>query len=222
MCYEIHCFFPPKEKVYTFINTYLQVIIYGHLSSILRPSIADVAWSTSVQTKKKKFEFLKEIKNAFGFISPHPAHFSLPLPLTSLSVPTTPTRSDQMPPASRRLSLSPSVAPLSLPLHRVSLSHSSERSLATHLGRKERCSPATQGVLFSDNPNGNTCFSVWVFFFILFGYVGEGIIVGFVMFWCLVFSGSNHSADLAMAKTSFKLEHLLGSFSFSFLFFFFL
>jgi hypothetical protein len=53
--------------------------------------------------------------------------------------------------------------PLS-PLHLVSLSHSSERSSATHLGRKECCSPATQGVLFSGNPNGNKCFSVLVFF----------------------------------------------------------
>lgn len=38
--------------------------------------------------------------------------------------------------------------------------------------------------------------------------------MGFVMFRCLVFSGSNRSAGLAMAKTSFKLEHPLGSFSF--------
>jgi hypothetical protein len=43
--------------------------------------------------------------------------------------------------------------------------------------------------------------------------------VGFVMFRCLVFSRSNRSADLAMAKTPFKLKHPLGSFFF-FLFFF--
>jgi hypothetical protein len=40
--------------------------------------------------------------------------------------------------------------------------------------------------------------------------------VGFVMFRCLVFSGSNRSANLTMAETSFKLEHPLGSFSFPF------
>jgi hypothetical protein len=53
------------------------------------------------------------------------------------------------------------------PPSRLSLSHSNERSPATHPGRKERylvsCSPVTQGVLFSGDPNGNTCFSVWVF-----------------------------------------------------------
>ena len=43
--------------------------------------------------------------------------------------------------------------------------------------------------------------------------------MGFVMFCCLVFLGSNRSVDLAMAKTSFKLEHPLGSFSFPFFFF---
>jgi hypothetical protein len=42
--------------------------------------------------------------------------------------------------------------------------------------------------------------------------------VGFVMFRCLVFSGSNRSADLTMAETSFKLEHPLGLFSFPFFF----
>jgi hypothetical protein len=40
--------------------------------------------------------------------------------------------------------------------------------------------------------------------------------VGFVMFRCLVFSGSNRNANLTMAETSFKLEHPLGSFSFPF------
>jgi hypothetical protein len=40
--------------------------------------------------------------------------------------------------------------------------------------------------------------------------------VGFVMFRCLVFLGSNRNANLTMAETSFKLEHPLGSFSFPF------
>jgi hypothetical protein len=44
--------------------------------------------------------------------------------------------------------------------------------------------------------------------------------VGFVMFRCLVFSRSNLSADLAIAKTPFKLEHPLGSFFFLSFFFF--
>lgn len=43
--------------------------------------------------------------------------------------------------------------------------------------------------------------------------------MGFVMFRCFVLSGSNRSSGVVMAKTSFKLELPLGSFSFPFFFF---
>jgi hypothetical protein len=45
--------------------------------------------------------------------------------------------------------------------------------------------------------------------------------VGFVMFRCFVFSGSNRSPGIAMAKTSFKLELPLGLFSFPLFFYLF-
>ena len=90
---------------------------------------------------------------------------------------------------------------------------SGERSLETHSGWKERCSPATQGVLFSGNPNGNMCFCgfFFFFFFILFGYVGERELLWGL--WCF---GVWFSQGVIVVQISFKLHWV----HFLFLFFF--